>query len=113
LDKLDPADAQALDREYLMISGFDPKSQRVARPDISYADFIEGRIEQAERLAANMHINSQKNIAKQAANTGVRPDGGSRPALKIQNAGDIANMSAEDFEKNRDAIYKQLGLSSK
>jgi hypothetical protein len=110
LDKLDPADAEALDREYLLISQFDGKTGNVGRNDIGYADFIEARVEQAERLASNMNLRSQKQIAKQAANTGVRPDGGARSSFKIQNPGDIANMSSEDYEKNRAAIYKQLGM---
>lgn len=110
LDKLDPSDAQAIDREYLLFSGFDPKTGRVERSDIGYADFVEARIEQAERLAANMNLRSTKNIAKQAAQTGVRPDGNTRTGIKIQNPGDIANMSAEEFEKNRAAIYKQAGI---
>lgn len=113
LDKLDPADAAALDREYLVMTGFDPSTGFVKNPDVGYADFIEARIEQAERLAASMNIKSQRNIAKQAAQTGIRPDGGAHKGLQISNPGDIANLSAADFEKNRAAIYKQAGLQYK
>lgn len=110
LDKLDPADATALDREYLQLVGFDPQTGYVRNADVGYADFIEARIQQAERLAASMALKSQKNIAKQAAQTGIRPDGGAHKGLQISSPQDIANMSSEDFEKNKAAIYKAAGL---
>lgn len=113
LDKLDPADAAAIDREYLMYTGWDAATQTVKNPDIGYADFVEAQIERAERLASNLHVASQKNIAKQAAQTGIRPDGGARKGINIQNPGDISKLTPEQFEKNREAIYKQLGLSTK
>lgn len=110
LDKLDPADAEAIDKEYLMYTGYDPETGFVKNPEIGYADFVEAQIERAERLASNLHVASQKNIAKQAAKTGVRPDGGSRSGIKITNPGDISKLTPEQFEKNREAIYKQLGM---
>lgn len=113
LDKLDPADAEAIDKEYLMYTGYDPETGFVKNPEIGYADFVEAQIERAERLASNLHVASQKNIAKQAAKTGVRPDGGSRSGIKIQNPGDISKLTPEQFEKNREAIYKQLGMEYK
>lgn len=113
LDRLDPADAEAIDREYLIFSGFDPQSGFVNNPSIGYADFVEARIEQAERLAASMNLKSQKNIARQAAQTGVRPDGGSHKGLQISSADDIRSLSPEQFEKNRAAIYKAAGLTYK
>lgn len=113
LDKLDPADAEAIDRTYLQMVGYDPSTGYVQRNDIGYADFVEAQIEMAERLAANLHASSQKNIAKQAANTGVRPDGATRQGIRIESPGDIAKLTPEQFEKNREAIYKQLGLPSK
>jgi len=110
LDKLDPADAEAIDKEYLMYTGYNAETGFVKNPEIGYADFVEAQIERAERLASNLHVASQKNIAKQAAKTGVRPDGGSRSGIKIQNPGDISKLTPAQFEKNREAIYKQLGM---
>lgn len=111
LEKLDPEDSAAIDREYLMYSGFDEKSGTVRNPGISYADFVDAQIERAERLAANLQARAQVNIAKQAANQGVRPDGGSRQGVTITNPGDIAKLSDKEFEKYRKDIYKQLGAS--
>jgi len=113
LDKLDPQDAATLDREYLQFVGFNPKNGTVQHADVGYADFIEARIEQAERLARSMTQQTHKNIAKQAAQVGVRPDGSTRSGVKVQNPGDISSMSDDDFEKNRASIYKSMGLPFK
>lgn len=111
LDKLDPEDAAAIDREYLLYSGFNRKTGVVANPGIPYADFVEAQIERAERLAANMQVQSSKNIAQQAANQGVRPDGGGRQGFTLTNPGDISKLSDKEFAKYRKDIYKQLGTS--
>lgn len=113
LDNLDPADAEAIDREYLIFSGFDPNTGFINNPNIGYADFVEARIQQAERLASSMNLKSQKNIARQAAQTGVRPDGGAHKGLQISSPDDIRSMTPEQFEKNRAAIYKAAGLTYK
>lgn len=86
LSKLDPIDARAIDEEYLAITGADPNSGTVRNPNIGYADFVEARVEQAERLAKSMNAQSVKNIAKQAAATGLRPDGGSAKRLNLNKA---------------------------
>lgn len=111
LDKLDPEDAAAIDREYLLYSGFDPATGAVRNPDIPYAGFVEAQIERAERLASNLQVKSQKNIAQQAANQGVRPDGGGRQGFQVTQPGDISKLSDKEFEKYRKDIYKQLGTS--
>lgn len=111
LNKLDPAAAQALDRAYLQFVGFNPNTGVPAHMDVGYADFIDAQLELAESIASTKVINSQRNIAKQAAQTGVRPDGGGRQGLQINSVEDIRNLSAEDFEKNRDAIYRAAGIS--
>lgn len=112
LDRLDPVDAEAIDKEYLYYSGYDPKTGTVQNPNISYADFVEARVEQATRLAERLAVRSQKNIAQQASKTGVRPSGGTaQRGVNVTSAEDIANMSVSDWDKNKDAILKQLGIS--
>lgn len=113
MSSLHPDDAAAIDREYLLYSGYDAKTGLVQNPNIGYADFIEARIEQAERLAANIAVKSQKNIVKQAAQTGIRPDGGGRKAKTISSADDIANMSDAEWEKNRESYLRQIGITKK
>lgn len=90
LSKLDQSDIEVLNREYFQFSGVrysqDGTIEDVANPNISYADYVNARIEQAERLATRMNINTQKNVARQAANTGLRPDGTSAKPLNLNKA---------------------------
>lgn len=95
LSKLDRQDAEALDLEYMKITGADPSRGYVQNPNIGYAEFIEARIEQAERLAASMAATTTKNIVKQAAQTGLRPDGSSSKRLNLNQAPE--NMSIEEL----------------
>lgn len=111
LNRLEPAAAEALDRMYLQTIGFNPDTGVPAVKGIGYADFIDAQLELANSIASTKVINSQRNIAKQAAQTGIRPDGGGRQGLQINSVEDIRNLSAEDFEKNREAIYRAAGIT--
>lgn len=106
LSKMDPRDAEALDKEYLYVSGFDPQTGYVNNPSISYAEFIEARVEQAERLAKSMAAETTKNIAKQAATTGLRPDGSSAKRMDLNKPAHL--MSDEELE----AKLNQVGLGT-
>lgn len=110
LSKLDPAAAEALDRMYLQTIGFNPETGIPTVKGIGYADFIDAQLELANSIASNKVINSQRNIAKQAAQTGIRPDGGGRQGFQVNSIDDIRGLSPEDFEKNREAIYRQAGI---
>lgn len=100
LQKLDPRDAEALDKEYLYTVGFDPASGYVQNPNIGYAEFIEARIDQAERLASAMSAQTVKNVAKQSAQTGLRPDGSSAKRLNL-------NQAPEDM--SMEELYAKIG----
>lgn len=101
LQKLDPRDAESLDKEYLYTVGFDPATGYVQNSNIGYAEFIEARIEQAERLAQSMNATTVKNIAKQTAQTGLRPDGSSAKRLNL-------NQAPQDM--SLDELYAASGL---
>ncbi len=100
MSKLDPRDAETLDREYLYTVGFDPQTQTVRNPNLGYAEFIEARIEMAERMGSSMSVETAKNVAKQAAATGLRPDGSSAKRLNLNQAPE--NMSIEE-------LYAKIG----
>lgn len=101
MSKLDPRDAEVLDKEYLQTVGFDPQTGFVDNPNIGYAEFIEARIEMAERMGASMSTETAKNVAKQAAATGLRPDGSSAKRLNL-------NKSPEDM--TMEELYAASGL---
>lgn len=100
LSKLDPVDVEALDKEYLYTVGFNPQTGSVQNTNIGYAEFIEARIEQAERLASRMNVETAKNIARQTAATGLRPDGSSARAL---------NLNRDPSEMTMDELYASIG----
>ena len=95
LSKLDPEDVKSIDEEYLAITGANPQTMTVRNANIGYAEFVEARLEQAERLATRMNQETVKNVAKQAATTGLRPDGSSAKKLNLNQA--PQNMSLEEL----------------
>ena len=106
LDKLDPEDVRALDTEYLQMTGYDTQTGLVQNPNIGYAEYVEARIEQAQRLADSMTAETTKNIAKQAAQTGLRPDGSSAKSLNLNKL--PSQMSDEELN----AVLARGGMST-
>lgn len=113
LDQLPPAVAKAIDREYLLYSGADIENGRVSNPNISYAEFVEAQIERAEAIASIRNQETQKNVVKQAAQTGIRPNGATSRPNKITSPEDIAKISQDDWEKNRASYLQQMGINYK
>lgn len=91
----DPAIAQSLDQEYLWMSQFDPDTGVAHNPGISYSRFVEARHQQANRIAGERIQRSTKNIARQSAMTGLRPDGGTSKRLDLTKA--PGDMSLEEL----------------
>lgn len=75
--------AAMLNQEYLTLVGYDDKNKTVQNPNLSYADFIEARVQVGNAIASRKTSQSAKNIAKQAANTGLRPDGSAAKGLDL------------------------------
>lgn len=89
-----PALADAMNKKYLQFVGYEPGDPergippRVARPGIRYLDFVEAEFEFADELAAERQVRSTENIAKQAAQTGLRPDGSQTKRLNLNKSPD-------------------------
>lgn len=96
-----PATVDAINRWYLASVGFVPGDDskgipdRVANPNLRYGDFVEGIMELSDSMAGVKVENTQKNIVKQAANTGLRPDG-STSKLNLNKA--PQDMSDEELK---------------
>ena len=95
LSKLDPEDVKSIDEEYMAITGANPQTMTVRNSNIGYAEFVEARLEQAERLAAKMNLQTVKNVTRQAATTGLRPDGSSAKRLNLNQS--EKTMSLEEL----------------
>lgn len=110
-DNFDPVRAEALNNLYLDAVGYrpaDPQSGRpesVQNPDIRYQDFVEAQMEFAEALMQEQKTRSTQNIAKQAANTGLRPDGSSAKRLNLNQP--LETMTDEELE----AYGNKFGLN--
>lgn len=91
----DPAIALSLDEEYLWMSQYDPETGIAHNPGISYTQFVEARHQQANRIAGEKIQRSTKNIARQSAMTGLRPDGGTSKKLNLNK--DPSDMTLEEL----------------
>jgi len=101
-----PAVQKAVDTMYLRHVGYNPETQTVTHPDVSYAEFVEANMELVEEIAGVMNQKTVKNVAKQAAHTGLRPDGSSAKRLDLNKA--PHQMSDEEL----DAYGKSIGLNT-
>jgi len=70
-----PETASAINSWYLTSVGYNPKTDTVINPNVRYSDFVEGIMELSDSMAGDKLQTSKKNIASQAANIGLRPDG--------------------------------------
>lgn len=95
-----PAVADAVNQWYLGMSGHDANSQTVNNPNIGYAEFVEGFMELVQETAGQKNAQSVKNIAKQAATTGLRPDGSSAKRL---------NLNKAPQEMSMEELYASIG----
>jgi hypothetical protein len=89
-----PQVADTVNSFYLNMVGFDSETQTVANPNIGYAEFVEGFMELVQETAGERNAASVKNIAKQAANTAIRPDGSSAKPSVYK---DPSEMSIEEL----------------
>lgn len=99
-----PVVANAINQWYLNTVGYDPKTDSVVNSGVRYADFVEGIMELADEVAGEKTASTTKNIAKQAAQTAIRPGGGRTKALDLTKAPE--NMSDEELK----AVLAQSGL---
>lgn len=106
-ENFNPALANAVNTWYLQTSGYDQQTDTVANPNIRYADFVEGIMELGEVIGSQKAQKTVQNVAKQAAQTGLRPDGSSAKRLDLNKA--PGAMSDEEL----DAFLKQQGIHTR
>lgn len=99
-EKFHPQVADTVNNWYLNMVGYDNQTQTIANPNIGYAEFVEGFMELVEETAGQKSAESIKNVAKQAAATGIRPDGSS--ATPVNPNKDPSEMSLEE-------LYRAIG----
>lgn len=105
-EKYYPALAQTMATKFAMFSGYNPGdpekgiARTVQNPSLRYLDFVEGEMEFANELASLKNAQTVKNVAKQAATTGLRPDGSSAKRL---------NLNKQPHDMTTEELYAAIG----
>lgn len=100
-DDFDNEATSAMVGKYLNFVGFDTDTN-VAKNPMSYYEFVDSEMEFAQALAEKMTRESQTNLTKQVANTGLRPSG-SAPSKGLNLSKAPEDMTDEEL----DAVISQ------
>lgn len=84
--EFNPVLNQTIQDWYLATVGYDGRTDTVQNAALRYGDFVEGLMELADNMAGAKSAQTTQNIAKQAASTGLRPDGSSATRLDLTKA---------------------------
>lgn len=103
-DQFNPGPTDFINRMYLSMVGYDPQTGVVQNTDLRYGEFVEGFMDVVELLATEKVAGSTKNVAKQAAQTGLRPGGSKKSTYQ---GDDPRQMTDEQLEA---AISSGLGI---
>jgi hypothetical protein len=94
--QFNPVSTDAINRMYLSTVGFDENTGTVKSSSVRYSDYVDSIMELADEMAGEKVVKSQKNIAKQAAATGLRPGGSTPKRMNLHQA--PQNMSDEELD---------------
>lgn len=81
-----PTVANAINEWYLTTVGYDVKTETVSNANVRYAEFVESVMEIVDEVAGKKIETSKRNLTKQVASTGLRPDGSSAKRLNLNQA---------------------------
>lgn len=98
----DPAVSNAFNSLYLQTVGYDAQKGTVQNSNVRYGEFIDALMDLAGMVSVKQNVKSTQNIAKQAASTGLRPDGSSPKELNLNKA--PQEMTKEELN----AVVKHL-----
>lgn len=93
-DNFDPGVSAFINESYLKTVGYDPNIGTVQNNNIRYEEYVDGMMELVDTLSQGKQADSQKNLAKQAAQTGVRPSG----TRKTYDGADPSKMTLEQLQ---------------
>jgi len=82
-DEFKPEAANDVNTFYLTLVGYNPKDKTVKNADIRYSDFVDAIFTLANDLADQKAQEVSKEVRRQAAQTGLRPDGSSPKKLNL------------------------------
>lgn len=82
-DQFNPQLANAINTMYLEQVGYDQEADTVKTANLRYLPYVESIFELADEIAGVKTQDAVKNVAKQKAKTGLRPDGTSGKRLNL------------------------------
>lgn len=115
--EFDPDFTGEINQKFLNFIGYrqDEKTGRVTieRQNVRYSDFVRAERQNIERYASRLNENSTKNIVKQAANTGIRPNAQPRSTktgnVDTSDPNWISKLSSKEWnEWGRDLADKEI-----
>lgn len=80
-EDFNPNLTHAVNSLYLGMIGYDAERDTVQNPNLRYSEFVDALAELGEAMYSTKTTQATQNIARQAANTGLRPDGSSAKPL--------------------------------
>ena len=95
-----PSVADMVNRMYLNLVGFNPSNGTVANPNIRYSEFVDGYMESVDVLASQNRAESSQNIAKQVANSGMRPSGVANTEYQGNNPKKMSDKQLDEIIKD-------------
>lgn len=105
-EKFKPEAATDVNLLFLRLAGYDPKTRAVKHPDMRYTDFADMIFGLANDLADTKVEEKVKEVKKQAAQTGLRPDGSKTKSL------DMTKAPQDMTDEELDEYLKKQGISS-
>lgn len=107
-EQFDADAADDINSMYLELVGYDAQTDTVKNPNIRYGDFVDAQMGLVNRLATERVAKSSKNLAKQVAATGLRPDGSSAKGLDLSKAPkDMTDEELKEAARQEAKLYKK------
>lgn len=106
-DEFNPAVADTINQMYLSAVGYDRNTGSVQNPNLRYAEYADAMFELVNEAASRQTENTRRNVTKQAARTGLRPDGTAAKSL------DLSKQPHEMSNEELDAYIAKQGFAPK
>lgn len=87
---------------FLRHAGYDKTTGKVTDPELRYGPYVDSIFALADSIAGEKNQETVSNVTKQAARTGIRPDGSTPKRMNLNQAPEA--MSDEEL----DAVLKQI-----
>lgn len=81
-EDFNPGAAGFIGKMYLYAAGYDPTTGVAQNPDLRFDEFVDGFMDVVELISTGQLADSTRNVARKAAQTGVRPGGVTKPAYQ-------------------------------